>query len=155
MHQISVVERDQLLRAIVWAFSMALLGSGCSLSLAAGDCNQTDSTESCCLKEHPGEYERCAAMVPVASQPQLNRLLPGDPGVTGSAAAPIPELPTRKEKEKWRDLCMDYYTRCIGAGGAGTPGRKWKETQCQACYDACQRHGFWPLRANEKPCPGA
>jgi hypothetical protein len=62
-------------------------------------------------------------------------------------------VPTTEERQRRRDLCRDYYDRCIQAGG-GKPGRKHNETQCQACYDYCYRIGFWPARANGKVCRG-
>src|SRR5690349_9213085 len=30
----------------------------------AAQCGPTDSTVSCCLKQHPGDYERCGALGP-------------------------------------------------------------------------------------------
>ena len=33
-------------------------------------------------------------------------------------------------------------------------GRKFSESQCQACWDLCRRTGQWPDEANDKPCPG-
>lgn len=62
-------------------------------------------------------------------------------------------VPSVEERQRRRDLCRDYYDRCIQARG-GTPGRKHNETQCQACYDYCYRVGFWPARANGKICRG-
>lgn len=124
-----------------------LLGAGCA---HVGECNPTDSTVSCCLKENPGAYERCAAVAP--SPP--SRLTPGrtESVLPEVEAVPIPDLPTAEEKERWRDLCMGHYVQCRSGR---QDGRTWGESQCKACYDACMRYGFWPLRANEKPCPGA
>ena len=129
-------------------------GSGYAggFALTQAECDQTDSTVTCCLKQNPGQYERCGATPPTeAARP--NYLPPGRPE---SEASPIPELPTAEEKERWRtDICEPHYAKCIRAGGDLIPGRKSGETQCQACFDACMRHGYWPLRANHKPCPGA
>jgi len=38
-------------------------------SLNAAECNQTDSTVTCCLKQHPGQYELCGATPPAKSKP--------------------------------------------------------------------------------------
>lgn len=62
-------------------------------------------------------------------------------------------VPSEEERQRRRDLCRDYYNRCIQARG-GTPGRKHNETQCLACYDYCYRVGFWPARVNGKVCRG-
>lgn len=149
MQQALVVGRGQPCRP-AWL----VLAFGCLSTSASGqaECNPADSTVTCCLKQNPGQYERCGATPPTeASRP--NNLLPGR---TESEAAPIPELPTDEEKERWRtDICIPRYEKCMNTGGGSIPGRKRGETQCQACYDACMRHGYWPLRANEKPCPGA
>ena len=40
----------------------------------APECHQTDSTVSCCLKQHPGDYERCGATPPTQKPNQPNRL---------------------------------------------------------------------------------
>jgi len=163
MQQARVVSRGQMRRPICLAISLAVLASGCASTSASGygsgfafnraECNPTDSTVTCCLKQNPGQYERCGAVVPTTTQSTPNNLLPGR---IESEAAPIPELPTEEERERWRtDICLPRYEKCMNAGGGSIPGRKKGETQCQACYDACMRHGYWPLRANEKPCPGA
>ncbi|WNG42936.1 hypothetical protein F0U60_01620 [Archangium minus] len=62
-------------------------------------------------------------------------------------------VPSEEERNRRRDLCRDYYNRCIQARG-GKPGRKYNETQCLACYDYCYRRGFWPARVNGKICRG-
>jgi hypothetical protein len=150
-------------RPTLLAVGLVLLAPGCvstSASQYAGgfaltqvECNPTDTTVSCCLKQHPGEYERCGAVAPgtpPASQP--NYLPPGKPQ---SESSPIPELPSPEEKERWRkDICEPHYAKCMRAGGGSIKGRKHGETQCQACFEACMRHGYWPWRANDKPCPG-
>jgi hypothetical protein len=162
MQQAGVVGRGQLCRSACLAVGLAVLASGCASTSASGygggfaltqaECNQTDSTVTCCLKQNPGQYERCGATPPTeATRP--NNLLPER---TESEAAPIPELPTRQERERWRkDICLPHYNKCIQAGGGSIDGRVWKEPQCKACYEACMRHGFWPWQANDKPCPGS
>jgi hypothetical protein len=162
MQQASVFGRSQLCRPACLAIGLAVLASGCASTSASGygggfsltqtECNQTDSTVTCCLKQNPGQYERCGA-TPTTEATHPNYLPPGRPE---SEATPLPGLPTQEERESWdRDICRPRYAKCIRAGGDGVDGRKWGETQCQACFDACMRHGFWPLRANDKPCPGA
>lgn len=155
MHQARVNGYNQPCRLIALAVGLVFLIEGCA---HIGECDSSDSTISCCLKEHPGQYERCAAVAPPTPQSQPNRLLPGraEEGLPEAEAVPIPELPTAEEKERWRaDICEPHYAKCIRAGGDRIPGRKAGETQCQACFDACMRHGYWPLRANYKSCPGA
>jgi len=156
MQQSRVAGCGQLCRPILFAVCLLLLAAaGCA---HVGECNPTDNTVSCCLKEHPGEYERCAAVAPPTPQSQPNRPLPGrtEAGLPEADTAPIPDLPTQEEREQWeKDICRPHYAKCIRAGGDSIKGRKKGETQCQACYDACMRHGFWPWQANDKPCPGA
>ena len=162
MQQARVVSRGQLCRPICLALGLTVEAPGCastgasgyggSFALTQAECGPTDSTVTCCLKQNPGQYERCGATPPTeATRP--NYLLPGR---TESEAAPLPELPTQDERERWRtDISEPHYAKCVRAGGDSIPGRKKGETQCQACYDACMRHGFWPWEANDKPCPGA
>lgn len=111
-----------------------------------------------CLKENPGQYERCAAVAPPTPQSQPNRVLPGQAATAQPEleATPIPDLPTPAERERWRkEICLPHYNKCIQAGGGSIDGRVWGESQCRACYAACMRYGFWPWQANDKPCPGA
>lgn len=154
---------QQMCLSLLIPVGLALTASGCAsmsgaqhpnrFALTQTECNQTDTTVSCCLKNHPGEYERCAATTPRAPPSQPHYLPPGRPE---SEASPIPELPTQEERDRWdKEICRPYYAKCIRAGGDSIEGRKWNETQCQACYDACRRHGYWPWQANDKPCPGA
>lgn len=152
MQQLHGIGHGHQCRLIVVAAGLALLAAGCA---HVGECNPTDSTVSCCLKENPGEYERCAAMAPPNPQSQPNRLLPGQTTATypESEAVPIPELPTQDERERWeKDICLPHYEKCRSGRH---DGRVWGESQCKACFDACMRYGYWPLRANGKPCPGA
>lgn len=141
------VGRVGLARALVLPLAAIAAGLLCACAaadavLSDADCNQTDSTLTCCLRVHPGQYERCGAAPPAPSTERVN--------------VAIPRLPTRVEKEKWRkDICTPAYDRCIQVGGGSIEGRVWDETQCKACFDACMRYGEWPLEANGKPCPGA
>ncbi len=161
MHHARIAGREPC--CPVWlTVGLAVLASGCVSTSASGygggfaltlaECSPTDSTVTCCLKQNPGQYERCGATPPTAATNP--NYLP--PGRTESEAAPIPELPTEEEKERWRrDICEPHYVKCVRAGGDSILGRKKGETHCQACFDACMRHGFWPWQANDKPCPGA
>lgn len=101
------------------------------------ECTPRDSTVSCCLKKHPHEYERCGATrPPKKKQP------------------PLPLLPTPEEQEEWNERCLDHYSRCIEETQGDKWGRKFSESQCQACWDYCKRIGRWPDEANGKQCPG-
>jgi hypothetical protein len=161
MQQARGIRPGQLFRPVCLAVGMAVLASGCASTSASGyggtfaltqaECNQTDSTVTCCLKQNPGQYERCGATPPTeATRP--NNLLPGRTE-SESEAAPLPELPTQEERERWeKDICLPRYEKCRSGRH---DGRVWGESQCQACFAACMRYGYWPLRANGKPCPGA
>jgi len=109
------------------------------------ECGPQDSTESCCLKQHPGDYARCAAMPPTAPQPAKR-----PPPLVRSPD----EDEEKKEQEEKEKRCLDYYSRCIEEIG-GKPGSVYGTTQCRDCFVYCSRHGFWPARMNKKKCPGA
>jgi hypothetical protein len=108
--------------------------------IAQGQCGPGDTTESCCLKTYPGQYERCGAIAP--KNPPKDR--PGPP---------LPPLPSPDVQREWNERCEDYYVQCQEGMRAGRWGRKFGESQCQACWDLCRRIGEWPTEANEKPCP--
>ena len=154
MHQARIVRSGHLCCLMVFAVGLALLSSGCA---HVGECNPSDSTVSCCLKENPGQYERCTAVAPPSPQSQPNWVLPGQIATAQpeSKAVPIPELPTQEERNRWdRDICRPRYAKCMETGGRHD-GRVWGESQCKACFAACMRYGYWPLRANEELCRGA
>jgi hypothetical protein len=123
----------------------------CALLLCAGlialsgqaiaqnpECNQTDSTLSCCLKMHPGEYERCGATPPIQKP---NRLPP--PG----------KIPSTEERTRRRKVCQGYYEECIAKGGEDLEQYTYGHTRCQECYRECEKSGSWPDAVNEHPCP--
>jgi len=75
MQQARIVGRDPPCRLLEIVVGLTtLLATGCA---HVGECDSSDSTSSCCVKTHPGEYERCGAVAPPVPQSQPNRLLPG------------------------------------------------------------------------------
>jgi len=104
-----------------------------------GECKQTDSTVSCCLKKHPGEYERCGATNPNKGRP--------NPWLPPSALTPEQRIQRKKQ-------CQESYERCIAVGGEFFPAFDYGKTQCQLCYDECYKTGQWPTEYQGDPCPG-
>lgn len=122
----------------------AAKGTGGSGSgIAQGQCGPGDSTESCCLKTHPGQYEYCGAIPPKKPAP----------GVPAPLLPSVPELPTEDKRKEYLEICLPYYSHCVDRGGASKDGRVWNETRCKQCFEACKRFGYWPARANNKVCP--
>lgn len=111
-------------------------------SLGEATCDQTDSTVSCCLKQHPGQYEGCGAPPPSPSQP-INI---GPPGLRLS-------LEEEKEEEFRKELCQRYYERCIERAGL-KPNIQYGKSHCLSCKEKCDKQGFWPWSANGKRCSG-
>ncbi|ADO70528.1 uncharacterized protein STAUR_2730 [Stigmatella aurantiaca DW4/3-1] len=112
------------------------------------ECTQKDTTVSCCLKKHPGEYERCGAptpkQTPKKSPPpadEPNRL----PPLTGSS----PEG-TREREQR----CREYYYRCLDLGGEYERRGMFGKTICQSCWTRCNAEGSWPKEVNDFPCLG-
>jgi len=124
-----------------------LLASSCmgaDAALIDGTCNQSDSTVSCCLKQHPAQYELCGATAPATAEP----LIVGPPGLKSL------EDETQEESQEEREKrCLPHYVACIEKIGL-KPGGSFGGSQCQDCYRYCRRFGFWPLRMNKKKCPG-
>lgn len=110
------------------------------------ECNQTDSTVSCCMKQHPGDPERCGGTPPTQKPNQPNRLPP--PGKLEDKSADA------KERAKRKELCGDYYSRCVQQGGEDIERGQWGSTQCQSCWEECKKIGYWPAQWDDKPCPG-
>jgi len=124
-----------------------LLASSCmgaDAALIDGTCNQSDSTVSCCLKQHPAQYELCGATAPATAEP----LIVGPPGLKSLEAGS-----SREGKDARREKCLPDYVACIEKIGL-TPGGSFGGSQCQDCYNYCVDYGFWPLRVNKKKCPG-
>jgi hypothetical protein len=114
------------------------------LALDWGKCDQSDSTVTCCLKNHPGQYERCGATPPKQPQP-INRPPP---------LLRPPDENEEETKEQRQERCLGYYVRCIEKIGQ-KQGSLYGTSHCKDCYGYCERHGFWPARMNRKKCPGA
>ena len=112
-------------------------GSG-AFALNGAQCNQTDSTATCCLKQYPGQYERCGATPPAQSAP----IHVGPPGLDSLEAAKQGE-----SKDEKRKRCLPDYVACIDKIGLKQGGLSGT-TQCKDCYDYCEQHGFWPLPTN-------
>lgn len=117
-------------------------GSEGAIAQSAGECNQTDSTMTCCLKKHPGEYERCGAVAPRQRPKPSGNLLP-------------PSALTPKQRTKRKELCQEFYERCIAAGGEDVEQGTYGHTHCQSCFDECFKTGLWPAELEGEPCPGS
>ncbi len=139
-------ERWPLIPAPYRAVALTLIWtSGCAGTGAAlaGECNQTDSTVTCCLKQNPGQYERCGTTPPAPTQP----LVVGPPGIGSQGAMGLGESKADKQKR-----CLPQYVACIDKIGL-RPGGVSGTSHCQDCYNYCVQHGFWPLSLNGQPCP--
>lgn len=121
-------------------------------ALTGAECNPSDSTVTCCLKQHPGQYELCGATPPAQSEP----ITVGPPGLRSEEEGAQKEArETNEESREDREKrCADYYARCIEEIGK-KPGSLYGTSQCRDCFVYCSRHGFWPERMNKKKCPGA
>jgi hypothetical protein len=109
--------------------------SGADLGFLDGispPCNQTDSTVQCCLKQNPGQYERCGA-VPPEPKPEPRRPLP--PPVD-----PDPPEKPAPDDEGWRDQCINLYVRCKQDSWSSVRG--WS---CYECFRNCQGQKEWPF----------
>ncbi len=118
-------------------------------AISQGLCGPGDTTESCCLKTHPGQYARCGVIPPKEPGPGVPPPLLPDASLLEEES----EMAAAERRQQYREICLPYYERCIEKGGEGKRGRKHGETRCQQCFDACMTHGFWPLRANRQVCP--
>jgi hypothetical protein len=135
---------------VVWA-------SGCAGADAAvaGECNQTDSTVTCCLKQNPGQYEKCGA-TPPAQQPSPNTKLPSvesEPPLRPPPLIRVSEEDEEKESEFRKERCQQHYERCVERAGL-KPNIQYGQSHCMACKEKCLRDGWWPWSANGKRCAG-
>jgi hypothetical protein len=113
-------------------------------------CSPRDSSVECCLKQNPGQYERCGA-TPPQRRPAPKKPAPVDPP---PRPPPPPDDPPGPDK----DRCGESYDRCVAAGGESLPGRVHGETRCGSCLNYCTANGFWPLAiytwsGRRLPCP--
>lgn len=146
----SPVQRIAVLCALlVTAGSSGLVG--CSLGMG---CLPGDDTETCCLKEFPGQYERCMGAAPQGMAPRGTPKQRPNPKPEEGPGPGLPPIPTPEEKERWRERCRDHYVACKEFFAGEKQRRVWGESQCQSCMDLCLRTGEWPAEANEHPCPG-
>jgi hypothetical protein len=124
-------------------------GSGEAPSgIAQGQCGPGDTTESCCLKTDPGQYERCGVIPPKEPAPGVPA-----PLVPDTSPLEESELMAAERRRKNSEICQPYYERCIEKGGEYKKGRVYNETRCMQCFDYCRAYGFWPLRIDKKVCP--
>jgi hypothetical protein len=82
---------------------------------------------------------------------------------------PVPPIDTEQEPTKdeshdadedTKKRCIDYYERCVDAGGDSQPGRVYDQSICGTCMDYCVSNGFWPeaiytWNGVRVPCPGS
>jgi hypothetical protein len=123
-----------------WSLLLVVLSSGCVstnstsqqlvyLAQAAVECSPNDSTVSCCIKQHPGDPERCGVAAP--PKPDVDD--------TVRAAEAASESAREKEadpEEGYRDHCIDMYVLC--------QLRKWSRN-CHDCLRYCQGQKQWPF----------
>jgi hypothetical protein len=136
-----------------------LLVSGCAgadAALVDGECNQTDSTVSCCLKQNPGQYERCTA-TPSAQQPPTPNTKPPSteprPPLRPPPLVRVSEEDEEKQREFRKEPCQQHYERCVEKAGL-KPNIQYGQSHCMACKEKCLRDGWWPWSANGKRCAG-
>ena len=118
---------------------------------AAAQCGPTDSTVSCCLKQHPGDYERCGAVAPTQAPTRTPKQAPQidpEPLPPPTSAAP----PNRRKRE---EQCREYYLQCMALGGEYEKRGQYGRSICQSCYDTCNANGSWPAKVNEFECLGS
>src|SRR5205814_5894128 len=113
-------------------------------------CNQSDTTIQCCLKQNPGEYERCGALPP---DPKPEPKQPPAPPINAPVGWPSEDPP-----KDTKDRCSLAYEKCIELGGGSRPGRVAGQSRCSSCLDYCLANGFWPQaiyswNGQRLPCP--
>jgi hypothetical protein len=112
----------------------------------AVECNQTDSSISCCLKQNPGQYARCGALPP--------RQAPKEAPKEGKGPDKLPPILPPKERRERERKCRDYYEQCIARGGEYEKRGQHGQSVCQSCYDDCKGTGLWPADVNGFECLG-
>jgi hypothetical protein len=152
-------------RCALLVLPVLLLGTGCYMN--GMGCQPGDDTETCCLKEHPGAWERCTGkpgptpkgptkpdQPKPKSQPKPKPKPKNQPEPEKSPQPFAPPIPTEEQKTEWRDRCLEHYVRCKHTEKGEEWGRVFDESQCKACWELCKRTGVWPDETNGKPCPG-
>lgn len=100
-------------------------------------CNPTDSTLSCCIKQHPlspvdscgaSEAEAIAALTVLKTAYEASRL-------TDSAEN---EFANNAQLPEWKQACIRNYVDCKNQG--------WKGA-CYDCLRYCEGQHEWPFRA--------
>src|SRR4051812_29937327 len=97
-------------RCVLLLLPVLLSGTGCYMN--GMGCQPGDDTETCCLKEHPGAWERCTGTAGPKTQPKTQPSPKDQPKPEGRPEPFIPPNPTPEEREEWRKRCLDYYARC-------------------------------------------
>jgi hypothetical protein len=110
------------------------------------ECNQTDSTISCCLKKNPGQYERCGAVAP--------RQAPKQAPKPDKGPDKLPPILRPEERRAREQRCREYYHQCIARGGEYEKRGQHGHTICQSCYEVCKHDGSWPAEVNDFECLG-
>jgi hypothetical protein len=137
-----------------------VLASGCAgadAALVEGECNQTDSTVTCCLKQNPGQYEKCGATPPTQQQPSPAETKPIPPEAQPRRPPPLIDVSDNDDDamtdEEVDKMCREHYVRCIEKRGLKI-NLQHGTSHCQGCFDLCRKKRYWPWSANGKRCPG-
>jgi hypothetical protein len=142
----------------MWAILVQVLALGCAGAdavLMDGECNQTDSTVTCCLKMNPGQYEKCGVTPPTQQQPSTAETKPSPTETQPRRPPPLihvsdDDAMTDEEVDK---MCREHYVRCIEKRGLKI-NLQYGTSHCQGCFDLCRKKRYWPWSANGKRCPG-
>ncbi len=116
----------------------------------AVECNQTDSSISCCLKQNPGQYERCGALPPKQAPKRAPKQ---EPKNGPDKLPPLTDLSPEEIRERTK-RCTDYWNQCIAQGGEYEKRGQHGQTICRACYQQCRATGYWPEKVNDFECLG-
>jgi hypothetical protein len=117
---------------------------------APPQCGPTDSTVSCCLKQHPGEYERCGAMAPRQAPTRAPKQAPTN---EPEPLPPLTDLSPEETRER-EQKCREYWNQCIALGGEYEKRGEHGKSICQSCYLRCKAEGSWPAKVNGFQCLG-
>lgn len=144
-------ERFAAFRPVLLVGAMFWL-SGCYMN--GMGCQPGDDTETCCLKEHPGAWERCTGTAGPKTQPKPKTEPKSQPEPKKNPEPFIPPTPTPEEYEQWRERCAEHYVKCTDYFAGTKEPRVYGESLCQSCSRICRRTGQWPAEFNGHPCPG-